>query len=166
MGKLHPLRGITQNDDSWNSNKINPNLAAEKKKEFDFKNKINLTNHDKELSEAEEAIEGLKVNVIEAVNNNTLNDNVHLALYEGIIKVLDYTGRLSMQVFDINEELENLYLLKYKKSPAMAKELWLNHYDYLHRPYSLIKNRCFKLLDKLDYAYIDKFKKNPPNWNP
>ena len=31
--------------------------------------------------------------------------------------------------------------------------------------YSLLKNRCFRLLDELDELYIALYGKNPPNWN-
>lgn len=136
----------------------------EKEVEIDFN--FNLVNYDKELADADEILNNLKLKVIDEIVNKTINDNVHDYLYEEIIRVLDYVSRLSMQVFDINETLEKEYLLKYKKSPAMARQLWLNHYDRLHRPYTLIKNRCFKLLDKLDLGYIDIHKKNPPNWKP
>lgn len=135
-------------------------------KELDVINDFNLTNYDNELADAEEKLNTIKLNVINVIVNKTLNDNVHVTLYEEIIRILDYVGRLSMQVFDLNEKLEQHYLFKYKKSPALAKELWLNHYDQLHRPYSLIKNRCFKLLDKLDQEYINTFNKFPPNWKP
>ncbi|MCK9544442.1 MAG: hypothetical protein M0R03_20680 [Novosphingobium sp.] len=141
-------------------------MDAIEEKEVNIECNFDLTNHDKELSDADDSLNNLKLKVIDAIVNKTLNDNVHLILYEEIIRVLDYVGRLSMQVFEINEELEKQYLFKYKKSPAMARELWLNHYDRLHRPYSLIKNRCFKLLDRLDMGYVDIYKKDPPNWKP
>lgn len=154
MGKLHPLRDgySDSNTISRNKHKVVPTF--------------NLVNHDKELAEAEVAIEELKNKVNDCLSKKTICDNVHLALYEEIIRVLDYAGRLSMQVFEVNEELELQYIQKYKKQPALAKQLWLEHYDQLHHPYSLIKNRCFKLLDKLDQGYIDTFKHFPPNWNP
>lgn len=141
-------------------------MDAIEEKKVNIDCNFDLTNHDKELSDADNLLNNLKLKVIDEIVNKTLDDNVHLILYEEIIRVLDYVGRLSMQVFEINEELEKQYFFKYKKSPAMAKELWLNHYDRLHRPYSLIKNRCFKLLDRLDNGYIDIYQKNPPNWKP
>lgn len=141
----------------------NPNKTINKHK---VNEAFNLKNYDKELDDADIALNELKIKVNDAIVHNTLTDNVHNILYEEIIRVLDYTGRLSIQVFEINEELELLYLQKYKKTPALAKELWLEHYDQLHYPYSKIKNRCFKLLDKLDQGYIDIHKKFPLNWNP
>lgn len=127
---------------------------------------FNLPNHDNELYSAETAIHVLKLKVIDAIINDKLNDNVHQNYYDEIIRVLDYVGRLSMPVFAVNEILEKLYMDKFIHTPAMAKQLWLDHYEKLHTPYNAIKNRCFKLLDKLDEGYIDRFKKNPPNWNP
>jgi hypothetical protein len=127
---------------------------------------FNLPNHDNELSSAENAIHLLKLKVVDAIINDKLNDNVHQTYYDEIIRVLDYVGRLSMSVFAVNEELEKQYAVKFIHAPAMAKQLWLDHYENLHTPYNVIKNRCFKLLDRLDEGYIERFKKNPPNWNP
>ena len=163
---LHPLRKGHSNDSRLIETKPTYTFKLEPEPVFEVEHDFNLTNHDKELSDADEALEKQKLIVIDAIVHKTLNDNVHYQIYNEIVRVLDYVGRLSMQVFAINEELEKLYLLKFKSSPAMARELWLNHYDHLHRPYSLIKNRCFKLLDKLDDGYKDIHKTNPPNWNP
>lgn len=166
MGKLHPLRGNRLPDNDDDNVKRNYSTTTQISNKHKVNETFKLKNYDKELYDAEVAIEELKFKVDTAIVHKTLNDNVHGILYEEIIRVLDYTGRLSMQVFKINEELETLYLQKYKKTPALAKELWLQHYDQLHQPYSKIKNRCFKLLDKLDQGYINIFNRFPPNWNP
>ena len=78
--------------------------------------------------------------------------------------MLDYVGRLSMPAFKIEDELEQMYVLQFKHAPQMGKKLWLDHYEDIHHPYTLQKNRCFRLLELLDAAYLEKFGKNPPNW--
>jgi hypothetical protein len=126
----------------------------------DFK----LPNHSNELSKAEEIIEKLKLKVEQHAANNTIDDKLHDFLYNELVRVLDYVGRLSMPAFAIEDELEQMYIIKFKNAPELAKKLWLDHYEDIHHPYTLLKNRCFRLLELLDESYYEKFKKNPPNW--
>ena len=70
----------------------------------------------------------------------------------------------AVTVFEIEEQMKDMYFKQYKHSPQLARKLWLDHYEKIHHPYNLLKNRCFGLLDKLDIIYFKKFKKQPPNW--
>lgn len=130
---------------------------------------LNLPDHSNELSKAEDIIEKLKKKIEliianEEFKSNPQHDNLHTDTYEEIIRVLDYVGRLSMSAFAIEEQLENIYTLQYSKSPELAKKLWLDHYEKIHYPYSILKNRCFRMLDDLDAEYIRIYKCNPPNF--
>jgi hypothetical protein len=127
----------------------------------DFK----LPNHSNELSKAEELIEKLKHKLEKHISNETIDDKNHDYLYNEIVRILDYVGRLSMPAFKIEEEIESIYTLQFAHAPELGKHLWLLHYEDLHHPYTLQKNRCFRLLELLDAAYIEKYKRNPPNWN-
>jgi len=130
---------------------------------YDF----NIPNNNNELSKADEAIEKLRKSVNHYnINVELITDNQFIILYERIIKVLDYVGRLSMPAFFIENELEELYKINYLHAPQLGKMLWLEHYEEIHKPYNKLKNRCFKLLDDLDEYYIELYDKNPPNWNP
>jgi len=135
---------------------------------FDNSNLIyidfNLPNHESELCDAEEAIEKIKNIVIKITVTNTITDKLHNYYYEEVIRILDYVGKLSMPASKLNDDIERMYRLKFPKSPKLAKQLWLDHYGLIHRPYNLIKNRCFRILDELDNSYILKFGKVPPNW--
>ena len=121
--------------------------------------------HSNELSKAEEKIEKLKHRLEVLEMQRTIDAKSHDYLYNEIVRVLDYVGRLSMPAFAIEDELEQMYIIKFKNSPAMAKKLWLDHYEKIHHPYSLLKNRCFRLLEELDMLYFKKFNAQPPNWN-
>jgi hypothetical protein len=127
---------------------------------YDF----NLPTNANELSKAEEVIEKLKLKIKDIIVNKTINDKIHTTLFEEIIRVLDYVGNLSVPFFKVEEKLEELYILQYSHSPKLAKKLWLDHYEFIHHPYNLLKNRCFRMLDELDEAYIKRFKHEPPNW--
>jgi len=126
----------------------------------DFK----LPCHSNELSKAEEIIEKLKHRLEVIAMQRTIDAASHDKLYNEIVRVLDYVGRLSMPAFAIEDELEQMYIIKFKNAPAMAKKLWLDHYEDIHHPYTLLKNRCFRLLEELDALYFKKYNTQPPNW--
>lgn len=130
---------------------------------YDF----NLPNNDNELSRAEDVIEKLKTKINQYVTNvHLITDDQFIQVYNEIFRVLDYVGQLSVPAFAIEDQLEEMYDKKYRHAPELAKKLWLDHYENVHKPYTVLKNRCFKLLDDLDEYYIALYEKNPPNWNP
>lgn len=125
---------------------------------------LNLPKHEEELNDATISIEKLKKYLKNHQTNKSISDKEFLRLYEETIRVLDYVGKLSIPTFEIEDYLEELYINKFINSPCLAKKLWLDHYDHLHHNYSLLKNRCFKILDELDILYKKIHDKNPPNW--
>jgi hypothetical protein len=126
---------------------------------------FNLPNHTNELSKAEEVIGKLKDKIDNHSKLKNINNNSHDSLYDEVCRVLDYLGRLSTPVFNVQDRMEEMYTLQYKHCPALGKKLWLTHYENVHHPYNILKNRCFRLLELLDEIYIKKFKHTPPNWN-
>jgi len=127
----------------------------------DFK----LPNHCNELSKAEDIIEKIKLKIKKLQELNTINNHQHDALFEETVRILDYIGKLSLPAFKIEDELEQLYFKQFMRTPELAKKLWLEHFETIHHPYNILKNRCFKLLDELDELYINVHKKYPPNWS-
>ena len=128
---------------------------------------FNLPNHNNELSKAGDIIEKLKNRINTTINIvQLIDDKQFVRVYEELIMVLDYVGRLSMPIFAIEEEMTEHYKLKYLHSPELGKQLWLDHYENVHRPYTILKNRCFKLLDEWDNYYKGLYEKDPPNWKP
>jgi len=126
---------------------------------------FNLPNHHNELCRAEDIIDKLKNKFKKIQNSKTIDDKNHDYLYNELVRVLDYVGRLSMPVFAIEDEMERMYILQYAKFPQLAKKLLNDHYEQLHRPYTVLKNRCFRMLEELDDEYIEVHDKKPPNWN-
>ena len=127
---------------------------------------FNLPCHDNELSQAADEIEKLKERLKIIQVRRSICGESHTTMFEDTIRVLDYVGKLSMPAFAIEDELEELYKMKFLHAPELAKTLWLDHYEIVHKPYTLLKNRCFKLLDELDAEYHNVHKKHPPNWKP
>ncbi|MBN1183450.1 MAG: hypothetical protein JXB49_14250 [Bacteroidales bacterium] len=124
-----------------------------------------LPDHSSQLKKADEVIESLKHNIKDLETNNNINDKIHSTLYEETVRILDYVGTLSIPVFRLEEEIESHYTMKFLNAPELSKKLFNDHYEKLHRPYTLLKNRCFKILEDLDELYLKRWKKNPPNWN-
>ena len=126
---------------------------------------FNLPNHDNELSEAGDIIEKLKHKINKCIENvEIVTDKEFVRTYEEVVMALDYVGRLSMTAFSIEDEMEELYKMRYLHSPELGKQLFFDHYENVHRPYNILKNRCFKLLDEWDKYYKLLFDKDPPNW--
>lgn len=129
--------------------------------EVDFE----LPDHSNELSKAEEIIDKLKNRLKIIKLQKRIDDKTHSETFEEVVRILDYIGKLSQPAFNIEDQLETLYIKAYVHSPELAKKLWHDHYGEIHHPYNLLKNRCFKMLDELDAEYIKRNKKYPPNWN-
>ena len=75
---------------------------------------------------------------------------------ERIEDVLYSVGELSIPYFRINEDLREYYLQKFKYDPDMARDRWLERYDSLHEPYTVLKNKCYLLFRKLDKITIEE----------
>lgn len=136
-------------------------MLQEKFIEHDFQ----LPDHSTQLQKADEVIEKLKNKLRTIEEAKSIDDKTHTNLYEETIRILDYVGRLSMSAFAIEEEIEKLYTLEFQHSPQLGKKLCNDHYEKIHHPYTLLKNRCFRILEDLDNEYRKRHKKNPPNWN-
>ena len=127
---------------------------------------FNLPNHESELCDAEETINKIKLKLLIIYRENSINDFIHEYYYEETMRILEYIGRLSTPALTLSQKIEEMYVLKFPHSPALAKQLWLNHYRDIHHPYNILKNRCFRILYQLDNEYFKSYNKFPPNWKP
>ena len=125
---------------------------------------LDLPNHNNQLSIASDTIEKLRDKFRVLETKKSIDDKEHELMFEEIIKVLDYVGRLSMPAFEVSDDIERMYTMRYNHSPELARKLWLDHYENIHHSYNILKNRCFKLIDELDELYIKLNRKTPKNW--
>ena len=86
--------------------------------QHDFK----LPDYTTELSKAEDVIEKLKTKLKKTQQNKSITGDIHTEMYEETIRVLDYVGRLSVPVFEIEDEMERMYVLQFPKFPELAKK--------------------------------------------
>ena len=124
---------------------------------------LQLPCHSNELSRAEEVIDKIKHRFEILQKQQSINDCTHTELFEEIVRCLLYIGKLSQTRFDIEDQLEALYTQQFKHAPALGKQLLFEHYDEIHHPYTILKNRCYRLLELLDEEYLSVHKKSPPN---
>ena len=118
---------------------------------------FNLPNQSNELSRAEEIIEKIKDRFKLTLKEKSITDESHEEIFEDTIRVLDYVGKLSMPAFALEDEMEEYYKLTYISTPALAKTLFFQHYEKIHHPYNLLKNRCFRLIEELDEEYVSVY---------
>lgn len=86
----------------------------------------------------------------------TITQKYYNTCRERIEDVLYSVGELSIPYFRINEDLREFYLQKFKYDPDMARDRWLERYDSLHEPYTILKNKCYLLFRKLDKLTIEE----------
>ena len=85
-------------------------------------------------------------------------------MYDEIVRGLFYLGNLSLPAFATEDIIEKKYFEIYKHAPELAKKLWWDHYESVHRPYTLFKNRLFKMIEDLNDLYILIHKCPPPDY--
>lgn len=126
---------------------------------------FNLSSNKDNLDKADLMISNLKKEISYLNRNTGITNDIHEKLYEETILVLDWVGRMSMNLFEIRDKLDEQYKKIYCRSPKLALEEFDKHYKKLHQPYNILKNRCFGILEELDFMYERKFNKKPRNWN-
>lgn len=137
----------------------------EKTKEEFIKHNFEIPENNTELTIASSIINNLSTQINLIIHNNSIDSLSHDLYYEETVKMLDYVGRLSMFIFPIEDVLYESYKMKYLHAPHLGIKLWTDYCESLHKPYSILKNKCYRMLEDLDDAYRNKFNCNPPNWD-
>ena len=111
---------------------------------------LNLINHKTELKKIEKFLNELKEKIKkEKKLIGTLTDRKRELYRDKISQLLDVIGDLSLTRFEIRDDLEKKYKLKYSKAPKLAKELFNKHYREIHKPYDALKNEAHDLITSL-----------------
>lgn len=125
-------------------------------------NDIEISSDNEKIKNATKTINKFKKRVLYHKSIRSLSEQEYKDLFILIIQVLEYVGDLSIPMFNIQDQLEKNYNRMYKSSPELAKKLYLEHYHELHRPYNILKNRCFTLLEDMEKYYFKINHKHPP----
>lgn len=122
---------------------------------------IQIPNHCNELEKATEFINNLKYEFRQRERREEISKKDYVHLYQETIRVLYYVGDLSQSAFNCEDRLEEKYLIMYAHSPELAKKLFWDRYHEIHKPYNLLKNRCFTLLDQLEDLFVQTHSHTP-----
>ncbi|GAF79416.1 unnamed protein product [marine sediment metagenome] len=128
---------------------------------------LDLPDHTSELRDTIEYVNNLKKRLSNHKDQRLsapMSVNEYEALYEDIIKGLYYTGYLSTPAFNVQDKLEETYFTRYKHSPQLAKKLFWDHYEDIHHPYTLIKNRLYRIITELNELYFRIHKRFPADY--
>lgn len=121
-----------------------------------------LPDHTEELEKVDDYIKQIKYELSEIKNGTTMSNVQYIKLWDMISNTLLYLGKLSEPILDLKDCIKDKYFIVYKKTPELARTLWLKHAESLNKPYDKHKNRLFRLFEEIDKFYIKCNKKNPP----
>jgi len=127
--------------------------------------KQTLPDHTSEILKADEVIKSIIVDFKKVCEDGNIDNIIHDRLYEENARILAYVGKLSLAIFDIEDQLEEIYKMIYLHSSELGKKLWYSEYEKLHHPYSTLKRRCFAMFDNLDEEFERVNHCKPANWD-
>lgn len=79
---------------------------------------------------------------------NEINEKERNILVADIITILELIGEMTDPLFAIRDDIEAKYFAKVK-DPEIARKLFLNEYEALHKPYDYVKNFGWNLYYKM-----------------
>lgn len=123
---------------------------------------IDLPVDEERIEYARKTIEKFKKRVLYHKSIRALSKDEYIILHKLIVQALEYVADLSLPAFGIQEEIETRYYRMYRHAPELAKKLFLDHYNEIHKPYNTLKNRCFTLLEDIDEIYFKINHVRPP----
>jgi len=119
---------------------------------------IEIPNQNVEINNIEKLIDRIEADIkyCKFSFNNFQSD--YYKYYNRIVDYLEYVGQLSLVIFNIEDIIEEKYFNHYRKeNPEYVKKLWYAHYSELHKPYSRLKENCYRLIKTLDKRYKKQF---------
>lgn len=126
---------------------------------------IDLPDHKQKLSEIDFKLERIKHKFDQIQLKGCITDNIHESMYDETVLLLDFVGKLSKPLFSLRNTVENEYFETFRSSPKTARERWYKHYEHIHKPYTVLKNKCYSILENLDNEFVKIHKKYPRNYN-
>jgi hypothetical protein len=107
---------------------------------------FSIPDHGEELQKASLVVEETRF----VIDKGKINKNNREYYYRRVVKTLEYIGKLSDSIFNIEDELEVMYIFKYKNFPELGRKIFSDHYSSLHKPYNVLKKKCWKMLDEIE----------------
>lgn len=79
-----------------------------------------------------------------------ITDKIYKILHYKIEDALYAVADLSLPYFRISERLRYYYFNKFRSDPILGRNSYFERYENLHKPYTLLKNKCYRMFDKLE----------------
>lgn len=111
-----------------------------------------------EVEKANDAFKKQREIYVKQILNNPYDPDLCERVRLITVQILEYMGELTIDIFRLHNEMFDFYTTQHPRE--LGKKLYIDRVDGIHKPYDLIKNRCFKLLDDLE-IYV---KKKDPNY--
>ncbi len=124
---------------------------------------FNLKNNSRELDKIARHIELMENMVKDIALTKVMSFGTYNKLYNQTVHFLDNLGILSLKTMQLDEEIERMYKKHYMNAPELGKKMWYEHYSMLNKPYTVLKNKCYGILDDLNVEHKLIFKTKSKN---
>lgn len=114
---------------------------------------LEIPDDDKEIEVLKKEIDNLGSR-IKYYYNKKIDKEKKEKLRQEVEDVIYCIADLSIPYFRINEPLREFYLKKHKSEPIKGRDLFLERYGELHKPYDTLKNKCYILFRNLEKLNI------------
>lgn len=114
---------------------------------------INPPNHIDNIKQCKDYIKQIKIDIYQCTINKHCTTNTYKKIEDKLTNILYYVGDLSKWAFEAQDNIKNQYYSNFPKSPELAKQNYLQHYENIHKPYNNLKNSIFRLFDQIDQIY-------------
>lgn len=82
------------------------------------------------------------------LNGCISSDEKKISYHNLILNQLYLIGNRTMMLDDLyRDKMRDYYTITYKKSPSMGRKLFWKTFLDMHKPYDILKKRCWKMLE-------------------
>lgn len=107
-----------------------------------------MTDHTEQFETIDRLYNELEGTIEHTKKFNEMDDEVLDEVVFMTESVLETLGNMSTDVKQSIDKKEKHYIVHYKHSPALGKELWLKEYFDAFKPYDKLKERGWEIIDK------------------
>ena len=114
---------------------------------------ISLKNHDSELNSITRELEEIRLTINDYWFKLKKNNGIKLDVCktrESILDILYILADFTIPIFEIRNDIEDYFTLKYKNDPDLGRVMFNKFYGGLHEKYDQHKNTCYFLLNSLE----------------
>lgn len=116
-----------------------------------------------QLTDIDIKIEKVKTEFLKMKHNEEpFTSEQYLTMSNFLFRVLDKLAILTGPLFELGDEIEDIYKEHYSHAPELGSALYQQCCTKIHKPYDRLKNHVHDLLDDMSELYTKLNKTNPP----